>query len=351
MKTISKQTLFCLILVLLLGSSAAQADDWTRVKNLKGWWKFSIGDNGLWATPGFDDHDWEKVFVPSAWEDEGFHGYNGYAWYRKEIEIDSDYKNDELYLFLGYVDDVDEVYLNGKLIGFTGSFPPNYETAYYSERKYRLPKEGINFDGKNIIAVRVFDYELNGGITSGKVGIFSFEPPIDLKVDLSGKWKFKTRDDLERKNKNYYDADWDKIIVPGLWETQGYRDYNGFAWYRKSFTLPKNLKDEKLVLMLGKIDDIDQVYINGRLIGSTGDFVRTPVDNYFNNEWLQFRGYYIPKDILSTTGENVIAVRVYDGYRDGGIYEGPIGIVTQEDYIDFWRGKKKKNLWEIIWGD
>ena len=47
--------------------------------------------------------------------------------------------------------------------------------------------------------------------------------------------------------------------------------------------------------------------------------------------------------------DNLIAIRVYDGWRDGGIYEGPVGLITQKDYIKYWRNKKdKKNIFELL---
>jgi sialate O-acetylesterase len=49
--------------------------------------------------------------------------------------------------------------------------------------------------------------------------------------------------------------------------------------------------------------------------------------------------------------ENVLAVRVYDGYLNGGIYEGPIGIITQDKYRKFWKDRSKKNIWDLIFGN
>jgi sialate O-acetylesterase len=96
--------------------------------------------------------------------------------------------------------------------------------------------------------------------------------------------------------------------------------------------------------MIGKIDDIDQVYINGTLVGSTGEF-RT--DSRFDDpatgqEYNAFRGYYLPEGLLKKNQKNVIAVRVFDSGGDGGIYEGPVGIITQTKYIEYWK-KNKRN--------
>jgi sialate O-acetylesterase len=70
--------------------------------------------------------------------------------------------------------------------------------------------------------------------------------------------------------------------------------------------------------------------------------------DYLGDVWQKFRGYYIPKEELNLNGWNTIAVRVYDGYLGGGIYQGPVGIASQKNYSDYWkqkRGKKKIFDW------
>ncbi len=46
-----------------------------------------------------------------------------------------------LKMYLGKIDDADQTYLNGKLIGETGSFPPNYVTQWEKQRIYIIPEE------------------------------------------------------------------------------------------------------------------------------------------------------------------------------------------------------------------
>lgn len=108
--------------------------------NLAGQWKFSIGDDIKCSTPAFNDANWENIKVPSPWENEGFNGYDGYAWYRKHFNIPLSLKGKSVYLSMGYIDDCDEVYVNGHLVGFSGSFPPNYYTAYNALRMYPCPR-------------------------------------------------------------------------------------------------------------------------------------------------------------------------------------------------------------------
>ena len=339
------------LLLALVFSGNLSAEEWRRVENLRGNWKFSIGDNPGWAEPGFNDSDWEEIFVPSSWENEGFHGYNGYAWYRKTFTLPEGIKGESLYLLLGYIDDVDEVYLNGKHVGSSGTFPPDYYTAYNAMRRYPVPTAFFNLRGENTIAVRVYDAMLEGGILHGDVGIYSYGEAINMDINLSGKWKFQIHDDKNIAKPDYDESKMDEIIVPGYWESQGYKDFDGFAWYRKTFDSPSYFEDESWVLVLGKIDDIDEVYLNGKKIGSTGEMYDDSFFIEFYDEYSQFRGYYLKSGDIKP-GKNVVAVRVYDGYKDGGMYEGPVGLVTQREYRKYWKEKnRKKNIFDIIFGD
>ncbi len=330
-----------ILFLIQLFSSSLYSREWEKILNLKGRWKFSIGDDKKWAETKFNDKDWEEIEVPSAWEDEGFYGYDGYAWYRKHFYCSDEFRRSDIYLHMGYIDDVDEVYINGVLVGFSGSFPPKYNTAYNAFREYPVPENILKYNQDNVIAVRVYDSQMGGGITSGDVGFYATASGLIANLNLEGEWKFKTGNNPQWQKKNFDDKNWDKIFVPGYWETQGFADYDGFAWYRKSFKLTQSLKEKKLVLMMGRIDDMDEVYINGKLIGSTGNLNRDEDAIRLNDEYQKFRGYYIPDNVFDS-GENVIAVKVYDGYINGGIYQGPIGIITQEKYISYWKSQKKK---------
>lgn len=328
--------LACLVLL----STQAACQDRERRANLQGYWKFILGDNMKFAKPEYNDSDWEKIYVPDTWEDEGFRNYSGYAWYRKTVEVEAQ-ENDVLYLELGKIDDVDEVYFNGHLIGTTGSFPPDYVTAYNYHRRYPIPIEHINKGGKNVIAVRVYDGEGPGGILGSPVGIYHYSNYSQNSLNLFGKWRFHLFDNSEWSSTSFDDSSWEDIMVPGEWDDQGFRNYDGFAWYRKTFKLPDNFKTDDLMLLLGKIDDMDQVFVNGTLIGGTGNINRKWASD---DEYNQYRNYSIPDDLLKAGKQNVIAVRVYDQQQRGGIYEGPITIIPRKEYKQFWKNYRDENF-------
>jgi len=243
-------------------------------------------------------------------------------------------KDATYYLYLGLIDDADEAYLNGHLIGFSGGMPPNYATASSLQRKYLIPDQFIDFNGENVLAVRVYDAWGYGGITKGKIGLYQEFPEIPVNINLSGYWKFKIGDNKRWKDSEFNDTKWGEIVAPGIWQMQGYRDYNGFSWYRKTFTLPEHYRQKRLILLLGLIDDIDETYLNGSLIGRTGTIHDNPNRIMINHQdHTTQRAYYLPAQYLKQNEENVIAIRVFDGQTYGGIKEGPVGIITREKYM------------------
>ncbi|MBN1464209.1 glycoside hydrolase [candidate division KSB1 bacterium] len=328
-----------LCIALLFSSSSLLAINLTREIDLQGEWLFEIGDNLEYARPDYNDAKWVRVHVPSPWENEGFPGYDSYGWYRVTFTVPRRLNNKVLYLQLGQIDDVDRTYLNGQFINGVGDFPPSYQTAYDVNRLYEIPSNFIAFGKKNTLAVRVYDSHGVGGIVHGDVGIYSREDVIDLQIDLSGLWKFKTGDEWQWGTVDYDDANWKSIAVPGTWEQQGYPNHDGYGWYRISTRISKSLAKEKLILMLGKINDVDEAYFNGARIGQQVEF---PIQSTFSFRGFKDieRAYFIPPYLIKTNAANIIAVRVYDAGKSGGIYSGYIGITTRDDYLKYSRKKK-----------
>ena len=336
-----------IIVIMLLLTVNAKASNWTYIANLEGMWQFSVGDDPNWAKPSTDVSGWDRINVPGAWE-RYYEGYNGYGWYRKEFNIKSLPDEGPIMLFLGCIDDADEVYLNGVKIGQTGSFFPHYKSAYNVERKYDIPRNLLK-NTNNVIAVRVYDEGRDGGIVSGqRIGICYDNDNSLLSVDLSGMWKFSTYRKSNVDEENFDDSKWSSIMVPATWESQGFPDHDGYGWYRKRFTIPSNLSSQKLYLVLGKIDDTDRVYLNGNQLG------RTESRNYnirANADYRKNRVYEIPSRMLKT--ENVVVVEVNDYHGVGGIYEGPGGIMTEKNvkiYSDRIKEEYREfnSFWEFI---
>jgi hypothetical protein len=344
-------TLFLLLSVALI--SVAAAEDWKSVLDLRGKWKFEVGDDENRASVAYNDSKWGEIFVPSPWEDEGYAGYDGYAWYRKHFRLPNGAEKKALILRLGCIDDVSAIYLNGQVIGMVGCFPPDFKSAYNREVVLTVPQSALNVSGDNVLAVRVYDDQLAGGITQGKIGIYESGTYLSPEVTLACNWKFKKGDSENWMAPSFDDSQWNQIFVPAYWENQGYPRYNGIAWYRLHVKIPAELAKQDLVMLLGKIDDMDETYVNGEEIGHTGRIRLNTQRDYRNNEYNEFRAYPLPSGLLKAGRDNLIAVRVYDAGGQGGIYEGPVGITTRERYAEWrknqsWKQKVKNNSYDLF---
>ncbi len=120
---------------------------------LGGDWQFHLGDDLRWASPSFDDSAWESISTASSWGSQTHPSYTGFAWYRRQLQIDPAAGGDVHYaLLMPQVDDAYEVYWNGNLIGRYGQLPP-HPRWYYSPpfRTFSLPSAG-----SGTIAIRVW---------------------------------------------------------------------------------------------------------------------------------------------------------------------------------------------------
>ena len=150
---------------------AAAAPDNSVSIDLAGSWQFSTGDDLAWADPAFDDSAWSSIQVPG--DGAPFANYDGFAWYRLTFDLPAEAQGSNLVASLGFLDDVDEAYLNGVRIGGSGSLPPNAKSQWFEKRLYPVPASAPVFGGENTIAVRLYDMNGGGGWYQGPVGIYS----------------------------------------------------------------------------------------------------------------------------------------------------------------------------------
>ena len=147
-------------------------------------------------------------------------------------------------------------------------------------------------------------------------------------MSLNGKWDFKWTQNPAKRPADFYKpeystAGWDKINVPGNWETQGYgtkiyvneryefgNKYYGFeknppyvpvdsnevGSYRRVFTVPADWAGRRTVLCLEGAASFYYVWLNGELLGYNQDSKTAA-------EW----------DITDrlSDGENTLAVEIY----------------------------------------
>jgi sialate O-acetylesterase len=102
------------------------------------------------------------------------------------------------------------------------------------------------------------------------------------------------------------DADWPTLNAPGVWEGQGLADVDGVVWLRRKLELSEAQAAGPAQLHLAKVDDCDEVWVNGRKVGGQCGYD-------------QPRRYELPAGVLRA-GANWIAVRVTDSGGGGGFH-------------------------------
>lgn len=152
---------------------------------LKSDWLFKLGDDSTWANPALSDSGWYPIRVPGYWESQNYENYDGFAWYRYTFKADSSWRSrGPLTLYLGKIDASDEAFLNGTRIGGSGRFPPESVSARNTIRRYAFPDSLLKAD--NVLAVRVYDDQQQGGIYSGPLKIVTSEDPKTPPLTAKG---------------------------------------------------------------------------------------------------------------------------------------------------------------------
>jgi sialate O-acetylesterase len=118
------------------------------------------------VTLAFDDAKWAQVEVPSNWETYGGEWVNadGEAVFRRWVELPAGSAGKDFELCLGAIDDFDVTFVNGEQVGQVDKTVLGF---WAFQRCYRIPGR-LSKDGRNVIAVRVFDHFGGGGFTGPK---------------------------------------------------------------------------------------------------------------------------------------------------------------------------------------
>lgn len=138
----------------------------------------------LWANPNLEDSDWKIIHLPTIWEFLGtpeLINLDGVVWFKKEINLTQQDITNEALIDFGYIQNADEAFFNGQLIGKNGD-------DWGKRRAYLIPKNLLKV-GKNIIVSRIENYGGDGGYR-GKPDDFNLKTALRT-ISLEGDWKYK----------------------------------------------------------------------------------------------------------------------------------------------------------------
>ena len=235
------------------------------------------------------------------------------------------------------------------------------ESSYYTGRfsEFVIPKS-IKINGVNTLQIFVLK-TTSTPIFHGDIYLKKNDSELkDLEskeINLNGDWtytvysenlsNFKTGgvdanvtsvfpnyDFNEEKfaSSSFDDNDWSTTDFPNSFALIFSRQQiDGAVWFRKKINFTEKPKEDYLFEVLDGIDDVDFLYVNGQLVGST---------NCYNCP----RRYKIPKEYMQK--ENIFTLLIIDNYGLGGL-SGPIKIKTSKQSIDISKGWKFKLIFDI----
>ncbi|MFC0471788.1 glycoside hydrolase family 2 protein [Halalkalibacter kiskunsagensis] len=156
-------------------------------------------------------------------------------------------------------------------------------------------------------------------------------------INLNGQWLF----DYDDKNKGL-EKEWFKghdfskeITVPFSYQSElsgiGETDFHDLVWYKKSFTIPNNWQDKRLLLHFGAVDYRASVWVNEQFVAF-------------------HEGGHVPFHVEITgnvqTGDNEVVVRVEDASKDLDQPRGKQYWKEQSEGIFYTR---TTGIWQTVW--
>jgi len=156
--------------------------DATRLAQTRWWRSADRRSPEGWTEPDFDDSDWDTIALPGDISAAGLGGHDGFVHFRRPFKAPLGEPGGAVVEFAG-IDDRDEVWINGQLIGGTRE-----NGAWNSPRRYEV-EVGVLRAGDNVIAVRMLDTGGAGGF-GGPAEAMKITVG-DATIPLAGQWRLQ----------------------------------------------------------------------------------------------------------------------------------------------------------------
>ena len=107
-------------LALLLTISSISNAQSRKIKSLNDGWQFTLVNNGI-DYINLSDYSWKEVTIPHTWNNQDLQSgkkvHYGTAWYKRTLEIDTPFLNNQYFLKFDGVGQYAELYVNNKYVG------------------------------------------------------------------------------------------------------------------------------------------------------------------------------------------------------------------------------------------
>lgn len=150
---------------------------------------------------------WSTVPIPETWK-RPLSGerapVDGFAWFRCAVTVPSEWKGQTIHLSVEAIDDARASYVNGVVVGTTGTFPPQFRSGLGEPGRFPVPEDVIRFGEPNVIAVRTHNNDGRNNFSVAAPCLYTSEQGIRME----GLWQYRPGDD----------ADWASVgtsTIPG----------------------------------------------------------------------------------------------------------------------------------------
>jgi len=170
-----------------------------------------LGLRGDWASPDYDDSEWESGQLTDHVLGSGSH------WYRRTITVPADMAGARAEIYLGTAIDMDDIFINGVKIGTTGyRFPP---------RRYAF----VMPDGTCTVALRLLTFSGGGEFTPGKNRFIATDIGT---IPLDGPWRRRTAALTTDAPTTTFARNLPTALYNGMIAPLAHTGLKGIAWYQ-----------------------------------------------------------------------------------------------------------------------
>ncbi len=141
----------------------------------------SAQKDNAWAAPDLDDGDWTPVTLPGGFRELGVPATPAVCYFRKTVVLPDPVPAGAAKIHLGVIERMDTTQINGQWIGASAWVE--------NPRKYAIG-DGVLKPGTNVITVRVFKIQPDGGFKSDP-GQLKLILGDRTEIPLAGGWKAK----------------------------------------------------------------------------------------------------------------------------------------------------------------
>ncbi len=200
---------------------------------------YDVGQNENWAAPDHSDSSWKLVPVPGGFKELGVPDTPAVVWFRKEIMLPDPLPAGRAMLYLGEIERMDTVYVNGKSIGGSA----------WVENPRVYPAMGLK-PGSNVIAIRVLKTKPDGGFLS-KPEVLRLELGDHSSIPLAGEWKAKLSVDARPPQQlpiSY--ENWPimpAVLYEGMLAPIAPLSISGALWYQGEQNSPRGFQYRRLL--------------------------------------------------------------------------------------------------------